>query len=141
LALEFGLRRRCARCIVRIEKDMAGSEHRRWRDAGVAGQRAQPRGRPVQQHAAAVAGYAIGADAAAVRHACERYERLIDDPRAGLAVDVGDDAEAATVMLERRVVKTGVADRIGTLSVAVLHGTVSAQTAASGGSFARGGCQ
>ena len=71
-----------------------------------AGQRAQPRGRPVQQHAAAVAGDAVGADAAAMRHARERDERLVDDPRAGLAVDVGDDAEAAAVVLERRVVKT-----------------------------------
>jgi hypothetical protein len=73
--------------------------------AGVCGERATS-GRTIQQHPATIAGDAIGADAAAVRHARQRDERLIDQPRAGLAVDIGDDAEAAAVVLECRIVQT-----------------------------------
>jgi hypothetical protein len=61
----------------------------------------------VQQHAATVAGLAVGADGAPMRHAGERSQRGIDHPARGLVVEVGDQPETAAVAFLARVVETG----------------------------------
>jgi hypothetical protein len=89
----------------RIEEHQPGGETRRGHDAGLGGQRAQPARGPADQHAAAVAADAVGIDAAAMGKLGQRRERGIDQRRAGAAVDLRDQAEAAAVVLEGGVVK------------------------------------
>ena len=90
-----------------VEKNQAGGEACRRQDAGFAGECAQPGLGAVDEDAAAITGDAIGIDAATMRHLRERGKRLIDKPGAGFAVDVGNQAKAATVVFESGIVKSG----------------------------------
>jgi len=54
----------------------------------------------LEQQATAVAGLAVGGDAATVGHARQRLDRGLHQPVAGLVVHLGDQAEAAVVAFE-----------------------------------------
>src|SRR5580704_2776528 len=62
--------------------------------------------RNLHQDAGAVAGARIGADRAAMLEVAENAERVGDDPMRLLALDVGDEADAAGILFQRGVVKT-----------------------------------
>ncbi len=62
--------------------------------------------RDLHQDAGAVAGARIGADRAAVLEVAEDVERVGDDLMRLLALDVGDEADAAGILLQRRIVET-----------------------------------
>jgi hypothetical protein len=99
LRFELGPARRRHRR-VRGQEYIAGREQRRQPDAGVPGHRAQELLGLLQQQATAVAGLAIGCDGAAVRQPAQRGNRRLHQPVAGLVIKVGDQAEAAAVLLE-----------------------------------------
>ena len=75
--------------------------------------------RKLEQQAAAVAGFAVGRNRAAVRQPRQRRYRGLDDPVAGHVVEVCDQAEAATVPFERGVVQAIVDTLADTLVAAV----------------------
>ena len=62
--------------------------------------------RDLHQDAGAVAGARIGADRAAVLEIAEDGERVLDDLVRLAALDVGDEADAAGILVERRIVET-----------------------------------
>ena len=78
---------------------MAG---RRQREAELGGLAREERVRDLHQNAGAVAGARIGADGAAVFEIAENVERVGDDLMRLLALDVGDEADAAGILLHRR---------------------------------------
>ena len=90
----------------RIEEHQARGEALAQRDTGLLRQRPQPRLRAVNQHAAAIAADAIGIHATAVGKFGERAERGVHHPGAGTPVDLRNQAEAAAVVLEARVVQS-----------------------------------
>ncbi len=94
-----------ARVIAAVEKDVARGEAFAERNPGLGRERAQPAERAIEQDAAAVAGNAVRADAAAMRHFRQRRKRLVDDPFAGFPVDVRDQPETAAVVFKRRVIQ------------------------------------
>ena len=59
----------------------------------------------MDQHAAAVAGQAVGGDAAAVRHARQGLERDVHDRPLRITLDLGDQAETTAVVFARGVVE------------------------------------
>ena len=61
--------------------------------------------RDLHQNAGAVAGARIGADRAAMLEVAENVDRVGDDLMRLLALDVGDEADAAGILLQARVVK------------------------------------
>ena len=97
-------RRLCLRDVARQEHEARG-ELRRQSHADVGGASGQPRGGALQQHAGTVAGGAIGGDRAAMRHALQRVEGEIDMAAFRHPVERRDQAEAAGVVFERRVVE------------------------------------
>ncbi len=106
---------RCGR--IAIEEDETGGKAFAERDARVARERAQPVVRAVEQDAAAVAGDAVRIDAAAMCHARECDEGLIDEPAARLVADLRDEPETAAVVFEGGVVQ---ARRVATRHAAIL---------------------
>src|SRR5690606_19850349 len=76
------------------------------RDAAFAGDRAQEAGRCLHEDAAAVAGLAVGGDRAAMREPGQRADRGLDDPVRRVVVEARDQAEAAAIALESRIVKS-----------------------------------
>ena len=62
--------------------------------------------RDLRQNAGAVAGARIGADRAAVLEIADDGERVLDDLVRLAALDVGDEADAAGVLVERGIVET-----------------------------------
>ena len=62
--------------------------------------------RDLHQDAGAVAGARIGADRAAVLQIAQDGERVLDQLVRFLALDVGDEADAAGILVERRIVET-----------------------------------
>ncbi len=89
----------------RIEEYQPGREAFARHDAVGCRQRAQPVRRAMDQHAAAVAADAVGIHAAAMGEFRQRGERGIDQRSAGAPVDLRDQAEAAAVVLESRVIQ------------------------------------
>ena len=79
---------------------------RRQRDAGLLGPFAEQRIGNLDQDAGAVAHQRIGAHRAAMIQIDEKLQALADDLMGLGALDVGDKADAARVMLVARVVKT-----------------------------------
>src|ERR1035441_2145844 len=61
--------------------------------------------RNLHQDAGAVAGARIGADRAAMFEIAENADRVRDDLMRLLALDIGDEADAAGILLQRQVVK------------------------------------
>src|SRR5205085_4388905 len=61
--------------------------------------------RNLHEDAGAVAGARVGADGAAVLEIAENGERVGDDLVRRLALDVGDEADAAGILFAREVVK------------------------------------
>jgi hypothetical protein len=61
--------------------------------------------RNLHQDAGAVAGARIGADSAAMFEIAENADRVGDDLMRFLALDIGDEADAAGILLQRQVVK------------------------------------
>ena len=61
--------------------------------------------RNLHQNAGAVAGARIGADRAAMFEVAENADRVGDDLMRLLALDVGDEADAAGILLQARIVK------------------------------------
>jgi hypothetical protein len=61
--------------------------------------------RDLHQHAAAVAGLRIGADGTAVVEVVQDLQRLLDDGVALAVLHVGDETDAAGVLLAARVVE------------------------------------
>ena len=62
--------------------------------------------RDLHQDAGAVAGARVGADRAAMFEVAQDADRIRDDLMRFLALDVGDEADAAGILFEREVVKT-----------------------------------
>ena len=62
--------------------------------------------RDLHQNAGAVAGARIGADRAAMLEIAQDRERVVDDLVRLAALDVGDEADAAGILLERGIVKS-----------------------------------
>ena len=62
--------------------------------------------RNLHQNAGAVAGARIGADRAAMLEVAENAERVGDDLMRLLALDIGDEADAAGILFQRGIVKT-----------------------------------
>ncbi len=62
--------------------------------------------RDLHQDAGAVTGARIGADRAAMLEIAENGERVVDDLVRLAAFDIGDEADAAGILVERRIVKT-----------------------------------
>jgi hypothetical protein len=60
---------------------------------------------PLQQQAAAVAGFAVGPDGAAMGHAFERGQRGVDEFARRRVVEVRDQPETAAVVLEAGVIQ------------------------------------
>ncbi len=61
--------------------------------------------RNLHKDAGTVAGARIGADCAAVFQVAQDGQRVLDDLVRGLALDVGDEADAAGVLVEPRIVE------------------------------------
>ena len=61
--------------------------------------------RDLHQHAGAVAHQRVGADGAAMLEVLEDGEAVLDDLVAGAVLQVDDEADAAGIMLARRVVE------------------------------------
>jgi len=61
--------------------------------------------RNLHQNAGAVAGAWIGADRAAMLEIAENVERVGDDLMRLLALDIGDEADAAGILLQRGIVE------------------------------------
>ena len=61
--------------------------------------------RDLHQDAGAVAGARIGADRAAMLEIAQDRERVLDDLVRLAALDVGDEADAAGILVERRIVE------------------------------------
>jgi len=61
------------------------------------------------EQAAAVAAEAVGGDAAAMGHASQRFQGLVDQGAAGAVVQLRDQAKAAAIPLIAGVVQAGVA--------------------------------
>jgi len=74
-------------------------------DAGFGRECAQPGFGAIEQYAAAVTRDAVRIHAAAMGHARERGERLIDQPAARRRADLCDQSEPAAVVFERVVVQ------------------------------------
>ena len=94
----------CRVGVVRQEHQ-AGGEACGDRDAGFAGQQFQERIGAAQQQAAAIAGQAIGGDAATVGHARKRGDGGINQQARWLIVELGDHAKSTGIALGARVVK------------------------------------
>ena len=87
------------------QEHQAGSEACGDGDAGFTGQQFQERIGAAQQQAAAIAGQAIGGDAAAVGHARKRGDGCINQQARRLIVELGDHAKSTGIALGARVVK------------------------------------
>jgi hypothetical protein len=74
--------------------------------------------RDLHEDAGAVAGARVGADRAAVLEVAEDGERVLDQRVRALALDVGDEANPARSLRERRIVQPllGEADAVCSLS-------------------------
>jgi hypothetical protein len=72
--------------------------------AGLRGEGAHEAVGAMQEHAAAVARQSVGGDAAAMRHARQRFQRGVDDRARTLAPDLCDQAESAAVVFACGVV-------------------------------------
>jgi hypothetical protein len=77
---------------------------RRQRDAEILGLARKKLVRNLRQNAGAVAGARIGADRAAVFEVAEDLQRIFDDLMRLAALDVGDEADAAGILVEARIV-------------------------------------
>ena len=66
---------------------------------------AQEAVRQAEEDARPVAGVFLVADAAAMLHRAVHAERVLDNPAARAALDIADEADAATVLLQRRIVQ------------------------------------
>ena len=104
--------------------------------------------RHLHQDAGAVAHARIGADRAAMFEIAENLNRVRDDLVRLLSLDVGDEADAAGILVERGIVETvrggnagvgGIVKSAAVSPVAVFSSTVGLQTARS--SFPRGPCR
>jgi hypothetical protein len=62
--------------------------------------------RNLHQDAGAVAGARVGADRAAMLEIAENAERVGDDLVRFLALDIGDEADAAGILFQRGIVET-----------------------------------
>ena len=62
--------------------------------------------RNLNQDASAVAGARIGANRTAVFEVAQNVDGVVDDLMAFLALDIGNEADAAGIFFERRIVKT-----------------------------------
>src|SRR5581483_6575852 len=80
---------------------------RRQREADVLGLAREELVRDLHQDARAVAHARVGADCAAVLEVAENLESVLDDPVALAALDVGDEADAAGILVEGRIVEAG----------------------------------
>src|SRR5581483_1150640 len=78
----------------------------RQREAELLGLAREERMRDLHQDAGTVAEARIGADGAAVLEVAQDGQRIGNDLTRLLALDVGDKADTAGILLERRVVKT-----------------------------------
>ena len=106
---------------------------RRQRDALRCRRPAQERVGQLDQDAGAVALQRVGAGRAAVREVLEDRRALRDDRVALLALDVGDEAQAARVVLVRGVVQTLARRRLIPRSLGTfLHDDLTAAKMASG---------
>ena len=74
-------------------------------EAELVGLLGEERVRDLHQDAGAVAGARIGADRAAMLEIAEDRERVLDDLVRLAALDVGDEADAAGILVERRIVE------------------------------------
>ena len=83
----------------------AGGVHCLQRQARRRGHLAQKAVRLAEQQAAAVAGLAVGGHGAAVGQLGQRGDGGIDQPMTGFVVELGDQAKAATVLFEIRMVQ------------------------------------
>ena len=97
-----------------------------WPTAGsvrpwLAARAAQERVGNLDQDAGAVALQRIGAGRAAMRQVLEDLQALRDDRVRLLALDVGDEAEAAGVVLVRRIVKSLLRRRLVTFAGSLVH--------------------
>jgi len=90
--------------IVRHEHE-AGGVALAERDAGFGRERTQEGVGGFHQQAAAVAAESVGGDAAAMLHACECVERLLDQRTVGRVVELRDQPETAAVALVARIVE------------------------------------
>ncbi|MGY4355777.1 hypothetical protein ACVW0J_002270 [Bradyrhizobium sp. i1.7.7] len=78
----------------------------RQREAELPGLAAEEGVRDLHQDAGAVTGARVGADGAAMLEVAEDAERVRDDLVGLLALDVGDEADAAGILLQARIVQT-----------------------------------
>jgi hypothetical protein len=91
--------------IVLVQEDQSGSEPGAEFELRVACQRTQEFLGPLQHQAAAVAGFAVGRDRAAVSEPIERGNSGLDQPMAWLVVQACDEPETTSVALERFAVQ------------------------------------
>ena len=61
--------------------------------------------RNLRQDAGAVAGARVGTDRPAVLEVAQDRERVLDQPMRLLALDVGDEPDAAGILVERGIVE------------------------------------
>ena len=112
---------------IRTEENVAGRKDQSHGDSGFPGGGLQERFGLFQHEAAPIAGLAVGSDGTAVGEAGQRLDGGLDEPVAGLVVDVGDEAEAAAVLLVRGPVQANVwpvqSGRVGRFSSGTRHGS------------------
>ncbi len=96
LRCQCGARGGSLRRLLREEHQAAGKQGGQL-DARLGGNRAQERGRGLQQQAAAIAGLAVRGNRTAVRQARQRGHCGLHQPVAGLIVEAGDQPEATAV--------------------------------------------
>ena len=79
---------------------------RRQREAELGGLAGEELVRDLHQDAGAVAGARIGADRAAMLEVEQDRQRVLDDLVRLAALDVGNEPDAAGILVERRIIKT-----------------------------------
>ena len=84
----------------RADRVLAG---RRQREAELGRLLGEELVRDLHQHAGAVAGARIGADRAAVLEIEQNRQRVFDDLVRFAALDVGNEADAAGILVQRRI--------------------------------------
>ncbi len=85
--------------------------------------------RDLHQDAGAVAGARIGADRAAMLEVEQDGQRILDDLVRLAALDVGDEADAAGILVERGIVEAVASGSAGIGAVAIEQARVDAATA------------
>ena len=88
------------------QKDRAGSESFAQSNIEIRGNSAQKSIRGFDQQSAAVAGFAVGCNRAAVGESRQRRDRGLHKPVTRLVIEICNEAEAATVVLEPRLIQS-----------------------------------